>query len=70
MNLYSLLETPYMLNIVVEVLPLMNNLVSQPNGIKGHFIKSYINLTIGFLDNVIKTFESDPRKVNYKLDEV
>lgn len=70
MNLSSLLETPYMLNIVVEVLPQMNNLVSQPGSIKSYFMKNYIDLTKRSLDSIIKNFELNPNILGYKPEEI
>ncbi|KAM3130115.1 hypothetical protein pb186bvf_017821 [Paramecium bursaria] len=73
MNLQPLLETPYMLNIVVEVLPQMNNQVSQPSDIKQYFIKNHYNLTKKFLDSTIKIYDSNQiteQKDSYKAEEV
>ncbi|KAM3133404.1 hypothetical protein pb186bvf_014408 [Paramecium bursaria] len=69
MNLQSLLETPYMLNIVVEVLPQMNNQVSQPNSIKQHFIKNYIYLTKRFLDSTINIIDLNQIMMNDKVQK-
>ncbi|KAM3147504.1 hypothetical protein pb186bvf_000311 [Paramecium bursaria] len=70
MNLSSLLETPYMLNIIVEVLPQMNNLVSQPGSIKSYFIKNQIDLTKRFLDSTIKIYELNPNIVGYTPEQI
>ncbi|KAM3147532.1 hypothetical protein pb186bvf_000339 [Paramecium bursaria] len=52
MNLAQLLETPFMLNIIIEVIPLMNVIVSQPNNIKQYFIKNFQSLSTEFLEDL------------------
>lgn len=41
MNLNELLDNPFMLNIIIEVIPLMNSIVSKPNNIKQYFITNF-----------------------------
>ncbi|KAM3129376.1 hypothetical protein pb186bvf_018524 [Paramecium bursaria] len=70
MDLNQLLETPYMLNIVVEVLPQMNNQASQPNSIKQNFIQNYIDLTKRFLESTIKVFDLNQNQIEQQPEVV
>ncbi|KAM3137410.1 hypothetical protein pb186bvf_010590, partial [Paramecium bursaria] len=54
MGLVEILETPFMMNIVVEVLPQMNNEIAQPNTIKQYFFKNYLKLKQQQIDSIIK----------------
>ncbi|KAM3137494.1 hypothetical protein pb186bvf_010467 [Paramecium bursaria] len=72
MEISEILETPFMMNIVVEVLPQMNEKFSSQNYIKSQFQQAYVKNKQNQITSIIKMYQYGNKYITqlYNDDEI